>query len=302
MDKPEILIIDDDPAQHEILGEHLRLAGFSPLHAASSDEGIALLQNKEVSLILLDINMPKVDGFQTIKLLRHQPRTAEIPVLFLTSLDRQYLKIKGLELGADDYVTKPYNSAELIARIKAILRRSKHTVVQESELSGDVKAIGLVDLLQNLGQSSRTARIKLPAMDGEIIVSGEEVVLVRQGRHEGMEALLRLLLMERGRFEVFYQEIPGLATGQGIPIIKALLNVANQVDSIRMAVEKTGQTDPFLEFVDKGGSGNSAIDALQASFPVRFFTLVAAMEEPIEKNVDKVLQAISDNRIYCQDE
>lgn len=301
MDKQEILIIDDDPAQHEILGEHLRLAGFSSLHAMSSDEGIALLQNKEVALILLDINMPKVDGFQTIKLLRKHSRTSEIPVLFLTSLDRQYLKIKGLELGADDYVTKPYNSAELIARIKAILRRSKPVAAQEFELSGDVKAIGLGDLLQNLGQSSRTGRIKLPEMDGEIIVSGDEVVLVRQGMHEGMEALLRLLLMERGRFEVSYQEIPGLQTGRGIPVIKALLNVANEIDCIRGAVEKTGQTDPLLDLVEKS-SGDSAIDALQASFPVRFSTLVSAMAEPLEKNVSKVLQAISDKKIRCQNQ
>lgn len=301
MDKQEILIIDDDPAQHEILGEHLRLAGFSPLHAVSSDEGISLLEKKDVALILLDINMPKVDGFQTIKLLRNQSPTREIPVLFLTSLDRQYLKIKGLELGADDYVTKPYNSAELIARIKAILRRSKQVVASDFELSGEVKAIGLGDLLQNLGQSSRTGRINLPDMDGEIIVSGDEVVLARQGRHEGMEALLRLLLMERGRFEVSYQEIPGLETGRGIPVIKALLNVANQVDCIRMVVEKTGHTDPLLDVVDTS-SGDSQIDALQMNFPVRFSVLVSAMEEPVEKNVNRVLQAISEMKIRCQDE
>ncbi len=301
MDKQEILIIDDDLAQHEILGEHLRLAGFSPLHAASSDEGMALLQNKPVALILLDINMPKVDGFQTIKLLRNLPQTNDIPVLFLTSLDRQYLKIKGLELGADDYVTKPYNSAELIARIKAILRRSKAAPVQEAALSGDVKAMGLGDLLQNLGQSSRTGRIELPDMDGEIIVSADELVFVRQGVHEGMEALLRLMLLERGRFEVSYQEVPGVKTGQEIPVIRALLNVSNEVDCLRMAVEKTGQADPLLELVDKK-CDDSAIDVLQGSFPLRFFALVAAMEQSVEKNVEKVLQAIHNKRIRCHDE
>lgn len=301
MDKQEILIIDDDLAQHEILGEHLRLAGFSPLHAASSDEGITLLQHKGVALILLDINMPKVDGFQTIKLLRNLPQTRDIPVLFLTSLDRQYLKIKGLELGADDYVTKPYNSAELIARIKAILRRSKPAPVQAAALSGDVKAMGLGDLLQNLGQSSKTGRIEFPDMDGELIVSADELILVRQGIHEGMEALLRMMLLERGRFEVSYQEIPGVKVGQGIPVIRALLNVSNQVDGIRMAVEETGQADPLLELVDKI-CGDPAIDALQAGFPLRFFALVTAMEHSVEENVEKVLQAIHNKRIRCHDE
>lgn len=262
MDNQEILIIDDDPAQHEILGEHLRLAGFTPLHAVSSDEGIALLQSKEVALILLDINMPKVDGFQTIKLLRSQSRTSDIPVLFLTSLDRQYLKIKGLELGADDYVTKPYNSAELIARIKAILRRSKPAAAQEYELSGDVKAIGLGDLLQNLGQSSRTGKINLPDMDGEIIISSDEVVLVRQGIHEGIEALLRLLLMECGRFEVSYQENSGLQTGGGIPIIKALLNVANEVDCIRGKWRKPDRLIRFWSLSERAA-------VIQPSMPCR---------------------------------
>lgn len=184
MDAQEILIIDDDQAQHEILGEHLRLAGFSALHATSAEEGLTLLQNKGIALILLDVNMPGMDGFQTIERLRDQERTADIPVLFLTSLDRQYLKIKGLELGADDYVTKPYNSAELIARIKAILRRSKPKPVQDSdksEISGDVTAIGLGDLLQNLGHSSRTATVNLPDMDGELAVSGGTICRARQG-------------------------------------------------------------------------------------------------------------------------
>jgi len=79
MNRQNVLIIDDDQAQHEILGEHLGLAGFSALHAGSSQEGFTLLKKNDIALILLDINMPEMDGFQTIELLRNHPHTLEYP-------------------------------------------------------------------------------------------------------------------------------------------------------------------------------------------------------------------------------
>jgi DNA-binding response OmpR family regulator len=298
MTKQNILIIDDDPAQQEILGEHLLLTGFNPLHAKSCDKAFDLLQTNPVALILLDINMPKVDGFQTMERLRNNDGTKDIPVLFLTSLDRQYLKIKGLELGADDYVTKPYNSAELIARIKAILRRSAPARVQPGVIHGDIQAIGLSELLQNIGQSARASRIILPAMDGKVITADGNILLIRQGVFSGLEALLRLLLLEKGSFSVYYDQLPDPLPEPETSIFVALLTTAAQVDHIKMAAETTGLQNPML-MLSPQGSGISEIDQLKTRFPLPLFTLVTTMEGGVEDNMNKVLKAIIENRIHC---
>ena len=296
MTQQKILIIDDDPAQHEILDVHLSLAGFDTLHATSSAEGFERVKDHTVALILLDINMPKMDGFQTIEILRSTPQTRDTPVLFLTSLDRQYLKVKGLELGADDYVTKPFNGAELIARIKAILRRQS-TSSEKFALSGDIKEIGMCDLLQNISQSLKTGKILFSDMDGELIISGENIFYVRQGIYSNLDGLLRLMLLEYGRFSVTYGEFPAPENEQVIPVIKALLNGVNEIDQIKMAVEETtGQADPFLELAGNA-TGNTSIDILKAKFPCRLITLATTMSKPLMWNVYNILKTIQTKRL-----
>jgi CheY-like chemotaxis protein len=298
MAQQNILIIDDDPAQQEILGEHLLLTGFNPLHALSCDSAFDLLRSDSVSLILLDINMPKVDGFQTMERLRSNDDTKNIPVLFLTSLDRQYLKIKGLELGADDYVTKPYNSAELIARIKAILRRSASVCTQPGVIYGDVQAIGLSELLQNIGQGARASRIILPAMDGTIITADGNILLVRQGVFSGLDALLRLLLLEKGSFSVYYDQLPDPLPEPEASIFGALLTTAAQVDHIKMAFEANGLQNPLLMPAPQG-SGLPEIDEWKTRFPLPLFTLITTMKGEVEDNMNRVLKAILEDRILC---
>jgi DNA-binding response OmpR family regulator len=298
MTQQNILIIDDDPAQQEILGEHLLLTGFQPLHALSCDNAFELLRTNPVALILLDINMPQVDGFQTMERLQNNKDTKDIPVLFLTSLDRQYLKIKGLELGADDYVTKPYNSAELIARIKAVLRRSAPTRFQPGVIQGDIRAIGLSELLQNIGQSGRSCRIILPDMNGKIITANGNILLIRQGAFSGLEALLRLLLFERGAFAVQYDNLPEPLPEPETSIFAALLATATQVDQLRMAAETTGQQNPILMLTSQE-SGTPEIDLWKTHFPLPLFSLIAMMEGGIEDNMNKTLQAIIEGRIQC---
>ena len=299
MSKHTVLIIDDDPAQHEILEAYLSMAEFATCHASSSNEGLAVLKDNDISLILLDINMPEVDGFQTIELLRNNIQTLTIPVLFLTSLDRQYLKIKGLELGADDYVTKPFNGSELIARIKAILRRSERNPIEESALSGDIVEIGFADLIQNISQSAKDSTIEFTDMDGEITVSGENITSARQGKCDGVEAVMRLILLEHGRFRVSSQKNPSLQTDKGIPVIKILLQVVTEIDQIKKAIEEiTEQKNPFLDIVDSV-SGEPGIDKLKSRFPCRFFSFAVEMEGALKDNVYKLLKAIHTKKIRC---
>jgi len=111
----KIYIIDDDPATYEILNEYLESAGFRVREASDGRAGLEMMQKDSPDLALLDIQMPELDGFKLLEAMRKQKSLQDVPVLFITSLDRTNLKIKGLELGADDFIVKPFERAELFA-------------------------------------------------------------------------------------------------------------------------------------------------------------------------------------------
>ncbi|MEU4525158.1 response regulator transcription factor [Amycolatopsis sp. NPDC024027] len=121
-----LLVVDDEPTVRELLSAALRFAGFRVTSAATAREAVAAATAEPPDLVLLDVMLPDMDGFEVVRRLRerHPGHGAPVPVLFLTARDRQSDKVTGLSLGADDYVTKPFDLAELIARIRAILRRT----------------------------------------------------------------------------------------------------------------------------------------------------------------------------------
>jgi two-component system OmpR family response regulator len=117
-----LLVVDDEATVRELLSAALRFAGFEVTSAATAGEAVAAATAQPPDLVLLDVMLPDMDGFEVVRRLREDG--APVPVLFLTARDRQADKVTGLSLGADDYVTKPFDLAELIARIRAILRRT----------------------------------------------------------------------------------------------------------------------------------------------------------------------------------
>ncbi|WP_209624088.1 response regulator transcription factor [Saccharothrix coeruleofusca] len=122
-----LLVVDDEPTVRELLSATLRFAGFRVTSASTGAEAVASATAQPPDLVLLDVMLPDVDGFEVVRRLREQGargRRGPVPVLFLTARDRQADKVAGLSLGADDYVTKPFDLEELIARIRAILRRT----------------------------------------------------------------------------------------------------------------------------------------------------------------------------------
>ncbi|RSM47390.1 DNA-binding response regulator [Amycolatopsis balhimycina DSM 5908] len=121
-----LLVVDDEATVRELLSAALRFAGFQVTSAATAGEAVASATAEPPDLVLLDVMLPDMDGFEVVRRLRERPSNhgAPVPVLFLTARDRQSDKVTGLSLGADDYVTKPFDLAELIARIRAILRRT----------------------------------------------------------------------------------------------------------------------------------------------------------------------------------
>ena len=120
MAEQTVVIVEDDPSISDLVDLYLRQAGFRVLQAADGERGLELVQQQQPSLVILDIGLPGIDGLEVCRRLR---ATSAIPVLFLTARDGEIDRIVGLELGADDYVTKPFSPRELVARVKAILRR-----------------------------------------------------------------------------------------------------------------------------------------------------------------------------------
>ena len=119
----KLLMIDDDTGLCELLSEYLSAQGFSIQTAHDGQQGLELALQNDYALILLDVMLPSIDGFEVLKQLRQSKLT---PVIMLTAKGEDFDRIFGLELGADDYIPKPFNHRELLARVKAITRRIEH--------------------------------------------------------------------------------------------------------------------------------------------------------------------------------
>lgn len=131
-----ILAVDDEEHILELLSYNLESNGFLVLTADSGEEGMEILKKESVDLVLLDIMLPGIDGMEMLKRIRKNPDTAQLPVIMLTAKSEEINKVLGLEVGADDYISKPFGIYELVARVKAVLRRSERTnvdVVKEEQ-------------------------------------------------------------------------------------------------------------------------------------------------------------------------
>ncbi|MBA3793032.1 MAG: response regulator transcription factor [Rubrobacter sp.] len=115
-----ILLVDDDPALLEVTSIVLASEGYRVVTAADGTEALRALEGEDLDLVILDIMLPRMSGFEVLKKMREQ---SDVPVVLLTAKSQSVDKVVGLELGADDYITKPFDTKELLARIKAILRR-----------------------------------------------------------------------------------------------------------------------------------------------------------------------------------
>ncbi len=121
MTKLKIMVVDDDSNICELLRLYLEKEGYEPLIAENGEKALALFDSEQPDLILLDVMMPQLDGWQVCRELR---KKSEVPIIMLTAKGEVFDKVLGLELGADDYVVKPFETKEVMARIKAVLRRS----------------------------------------------------------------------------------------------------------------------------------------------------------------------------------
>jgi len=123
-DKKKVLVVEDEKDIRDLVRYNLEQEGFLVLEADEGELALALVQRERPALVILDIMLPGVSGLDICRTIRHDEETARVPILMLTAKAAEVDKVVGLEMGADDYVTKPFSPRELVARVKAVLRRA----------------------------------------------------------------------------------------------------------------------------------------------------------------------------------
>jgi two-component system response regulator RegX3 len=171
----KILIIEDEPSFSEALSFLLEKEGYSTHIAETGKQGLDAFSAEEFDLVLLDLMIPEVSGVDVCRKIRS---TSQVPIIMLTAKDSEIDKVVGLELGADDYVTKPYSSRELVARIKAVLRRGSVESSSDGEVSGVHAAAGIRMDVERHQVTVNGDLISLPLKEFELL----EFLLRNPGR------------------------------------------------------------------------------------------------------------------------
>jgi len=134
----QILIVEDEPALVAMLRYNLEKEGYRVEEAADGEEGLLKLEEAQPDLVLLDWMLPRLSGIEVCRRIRRQPETRDLPVIMLTARGEEADRVRGLDTGADDFVTKPFSPSELMARIRALLRRARPASAHETLACGDV--------------------------------------------------------------------------------------------------------------------------------------------------------------------
>jgi two-component system phosphate regulon response regulator PhoB len=180
---PKILVVDDEPDALELIKFNLKAAGYDVVTAADGDEALKKARALLPALIVLDVMLPEVDGLEVCKILRRDPRVSATPIIMLTAKAAEIDRVLGLELGADDYVTKPFSPRELVLRVKRLLRVDPTAPVKQDE-------IVLKELRLDVPRHQATVRsrpVDLTATEFKLLT----VLAQRRGRVQSREQLLQ---------------------------------------------------------------------------------------------------------------
>jgi DNA-binding response OmpR family regulator len=257
--KQQLLLVDADPRSVRVLEVSLRKAGFT---VTTAHDGLDALDKLEVSspdLVLSDTRLPRLDGYGLVRRMKERPEWAGIPVVFLTSQRSIEDKIRGLELGVEDYLTKPIFVRDLLGRVKLLLARRTHDTLASlsaaggrTKFAGSLQDMAVVDLLQTFEVSRKTGLMLLTNHEeaAKIWFREGKVLDAELGRLRGEEAVYRTLLWNAGHFEVHFcpvtnEDVIGTST-QGL-----LMEGMRRVDEWGRLLEQLPPLDTVFE-VDVG--------------------------------------------------
>ncbi|MBD3866575.1 MAG: response regulator [Acidobacteria bacterium] len=229
MNAPRLLIIDDSRLIVQIIVDYFEPMGYSIHRAGHAEEALRGLELETPDIIVSDILMPGIDGWSLFERIRSRPEFSEIPFIFLTTERELPQKLRGFHLGADDYVTKPFEVEELYARVERSLERRRQLEKARrgdgAVLAGSVEHLSLPDLLQILSLNGRNGVVYLRShsTEGEVHFDGGKVTHAWSGNISGQKALYRMLGWEDAEFRVM--------PGDGIARERS---VDQQIDTVMM--------------------------------------------------------------------
>ena len=214
MAKQHLLLVDGDPKSLRVMEVSLRKAGFSVTTAIHGLDALERCEATPPDLILSDTKMPEMDGFELCRRLKQDERFRAIPFIFLTGQKSVEFKVKGLELGVEDYLTKPIYIKEIVTRVKILLDKRAKERLEKKDLrasfSGDLSDMGVVDLVQTLEMGKKSGALHLTGRGGEAAVvyfRDGRVLDCELGQLSGEMAFYRLLNWQEGEFVIEFRAI-----------------------------------------------------------------------------------------------
>lgn len=169
MGKPTILVVDDERNIVELVRFNLEKEGYRVITAEDGKEACRLARSEKPDLIILDVMLPEMDGFEVCQVIQRDNTISEVPIIMLTARTEELDKVLGLEIGADDYMTKPFSPRELLARVKARLRRTAKKSQDPIDESGVIRSGGLVIDPQRFEVSQEGEKLDLTPKEFELI-------------------------------------------------------------------------------------------------------------------------------------
>ena len=224
----KILVVDDDEAINELIKINLELFGYDAISAKDGIQGFTLAKQELPDLIILDVMMPEVDGYTVAKRVRENPQTKDIPILMLTAMGQLDDKVKGFDIGVDDYLVKPFEMEELKVRVRALLKRTN--AIPESLATKEILTVGDITLLPEIYSVKIVNQItKLTPIEFDILN-----LLVQN--HDCMVSSSKIL-----------QDIWGYAPGDDVETIRV------HIRHLRTKLKKIANGKEYIETIYGGG-------------------------------------------------
>ena len=224
----KILVVDDDDSINELIKINLELSGYDVISAFDGLQGFTLAKQELPELIVLDVMMPDVDGYTVAKRVRENASTAEIPILMLTAMGQLEDKVKGFDIGVDDYLVKPFEMDELKVRVRALLKRVN--AIPESLATKEILTVGDITLLPE------TYSVKINDKTAKLTPIEFDILNLLVQNHDCMVSSAKLL-----------QDIWGYAPGDDVETIRV------HIRHLRTKIKKVAAGKEYIETIYGGG-------------------------------------------------
>ncbi len=252
--KNRLLLVDGDPKSLRVLDVSLKKAGFDVTTATSAREALAVLEAGQPDLIISDTDLDEMDGFELCSQIKARSQWAKIPFLFVSGRKSIEDKIRGLELGVDDYLTKPIYIKEIGIRVRTALQRAERERMESrregrTRFAGDLSDVGVVDLVQTIELNRKSGIIHIVNRDtrrGSIFFRDGKVIDAEVGRLSGANAIYRLFSWSEGQFAVEFKQIRRHDVID-TPMAPLLMEGMRRLDESTRLLDKLPATSSVLE-------------------------------------------------------